>query len=83
MNQNTKMSRNSPTATPPSLAPKDQLILPGADRVSDAEIAKRRAKQPLKPKAAQKPTDEGLFSDESKQTDLVDQLSAKAAKPEA
>jgi hypothetical protein len=35
------------------------------------------------PKAAQKPTDEGLFSDESKQTDLVDQLSAKAAKPEA
>lgn len=79
MNQNTKMSRNNSTATPPSLAPKDQLILPGAERVSDAEIAKRRAKQPLKPKAAQKSADEGLFSDDSKQADLVDQI-AKVAK---
>jgi hypothetical protein len=61
----------------------EQHVIPGAERISDAELAKRRAEQPLKPKAKQKPAEEGLFSDESKQTDLIDQLTAKAATPEA
>lgn len=60
----------------------EQHVIPGTDRISDAELAKRRAERPLKPKAKQKPADEGLFSDESKQTDLVDQIAAKARKPE-
>jgi hypothetical protein len=45
--------------------------MPGAERISDAELA-RRAEQPLKSKAEQKPADEGLFSDQSKQADLFD-----------
>ena len=49
-----------------------QTVLPGAERISDAALAQRRADQPLRPRAAQKPMDEGLFGDESKQTDLLD-----------
>src|SRR6185437_16578824 len=61
-----------------------QHVLPGAEPISGAELAKRRSEQPLKPKAAQKPADEGLFSDESKQADLVDQARApKPPEPEA
>jgi hypothetical protein len=51
-------------------------VLPGAERISAAELAKRRAEQPLKPKARQKPADQGSFSDDRKQTDLVSQLKA-------
>jgi hypothetical protein len=52
---------------------KPQLVIPGAERISDAELAKRRSEQPLKPKAEQKPARRGLFSEGHKQTDLVDQ----------
>jgi hypothetical protein len=52
---------------------KPQLVLPGAERISSAALAKRRANERLKPKVAQKPADQGLFSDESKQLDLVEQ----------
>jgi len=51
---------------------KPQLVIPGAERITSAELAKRRAAERLKPKVEQKPADQGLFSDESKQTDLVD-----------
>jgi hypothetical protein len=54
----------------------EQHVLPGAEQISQAEPAKRRAEQHLKPKAKQKPADEGLFSDQSKQIDLVNQLKA-------
>ena len=50
----------------------EQHVIPGAEKVSDAEIAKRKAGEPLKPKVRQKPADEGLFGDEANQTDLVD-----------
>ena len=49
-----------------------QHVLPGAERAPDTELAQRRADERLKPKVAQRPADFGLFSDESKQTDLVD-----------
>jgi len=49
-----------------------QHVFPGAEPISDAELAKRRTAQPLKPKAEQKPADQGLFSDECKQTSLFD-----------
>jgi len=41
----------------------EQHVIPGAEKVSDAEVAKRKAGEPLKPKAEQKPADEGLFGD--------------------
>jgi hypothetical protein len=40
-----------------------QFVLPGAERISSAELAKRRAAEPLKPKVAQKPLVEGLFGE--------------------
>jgi hypothetical protein len=50
----------------------EQHVIPGAEKVSAAEVAKRKAGQPLKPQVAQKPADEGLFGDGANQTDLVD-----------
>jgi len=55
----------------------EQHVIPGAEKkISDAEVAKRKAAEPLKPKVGQKPADEGLFGDLAYQTDLVD-LTAK------
>ncbi|WP_196236020.1 LPD38 domain-containing protein [Bradyrhizobium japonicum] len=50
----------------------EQAVLPGAEKESQGKQAKRKADAALKPKAAQKPADEGLFGDDSKQTDLLD-----------
>jgi hypothetical protein len=48
-----------------------QMTLPGGERISPEELARRRTAQgaaaPLKPKVAQKPMDIGLFSDEKDQ----------------
>ena len=57
----------------------EQHVIPGAEKVSDAEVAKRKAREPLKPKVGQKPANEGLFGDEAKQTDLVDLAGRPAA----
>jgi hypothetical protein len=54
----------------------DEACIPGAEKIADAEVAKRKAAEPLKPKVGQKPADEGLFGDLAYQTDLVD-LAAK------
>ena len=45
----------------------EQHVIPGAEKISAAEIAKRKARQPLKPQVAQKPADHGLFSDATTQ----------------
>ena len=50
----------------------EQQVIPGAEKISAAEVAKQKARQPLKPQVAQKPADEGLFGDWAYQTDLVD-----------
>jgi hypothetical protein len=50
----------------------EQHVIPGAEKISGAEVAKRKARQPLKPQVAQKPADHGLFSDASKQIDFID-----------
>ena len=50
----------------------EQHVIPGAEKVSEAEVAKRKAGEPLKPKVGQKPADEGLFGDWANQSDLVD-----------
>lgn len=57
-----------------------QLIIPGAEPISDSNLAQRRADQPLKPKLPQKAADDGLFGDDSRQGDLVD-LARKPAEP--
>jgi hypothetical protein len=60
----------------------EQHVIPGAEKISDAEVAKRKAGEPLKPRVAQKPADEGLFGDEANPTDLVDLAARpKDAKP--
>jgi hypothetical protein len=50
----------------------EQHVIPGAEKVSDTEVAKRKAGEPLKPKVEQKAADEGLFGVRVCQTDLVD-----------
>jgi hypothetical protein len=54
----------------------EQHVIPGAEKISGAEVAKRKARQPLKPQVAQKPADHGLFSDESKQIDFINDPAA-------
>jgi len=48
-----------------------QTVLPGAERASDATMAKRRAAAPLKPSKPQSPCDLGLFSDSRNQQELL------------
>ena len=62
--------------------PREQFVLPGAERVSDAELARRKSAEKLKPKVAQKPTDVGLFGDTSAQLDLVEMARTKKARTE-
>jgi hypothetical protein len=56
----------------------DQHVLPGAERGSHAEFAKRRAREALKPAVAQKPCDHGLFGDHHAQVDLVNLLKSQS-----
>lgn len=50
---------------------KPQAVLPGAERASLADVAKRRALAPLKPKTAQQ-SPGGLWDYEGEQLDLVE-----------
>ena len=63
---------NPPRTKTESTIAGEQHVIPGAEKVSDAEIAKRKARDALKPKVAQKPADEGLFGDRAYQFDLAD-----------
>ena len=47
-----------------------QAVLPRAERASDAAIAQRRTDTPFKPKAAQRPCDAGLWSDQHLQQEM-------------
>ena len=57
----------------------EQFVFPGTERITSAELAKRRAAEPLRPKAAQQSIDEGLFG--GQQFDLVDQARQAAGEP--
>lgn len=48
-----------------------QSILPGTEP-DPAGLARKLAAAPLKPRKPQEPCDAGLFSDESRQTDIED-----------
>lgn len=50
-----------------------QQQIPGAEKITDAELAQRRANEPLKRTAEQKPMDVGLFGDEKDQQELFQQ----------
>ena len=52
----------------------DQHVLPGAERVGQGALAKRKAAEPLRATSPQKPCDVGLFSDDAAQSDLIDLL---------
>jgi hypothetical protein len=51
-----------------------QGVIPGADVIPSAEMAQKRALEPLKPTKPQLSCDVGLFSDEHLQLDLVEML---------
>jgi hypothetical protein len=40
-----------------------QRVIPGAERITDAELARRKIAQPLRPSVPQRPADTGLFGD--------------------
>jgi hypothetical protein len=50
----------------------EQHVVPGAEKITDAELAKRKASELLKAKINQKPADEALFGEGASQTDLID-----------
>lgn len=57
--------------TEPGVEGKPQTVIPGAERISQKEHAERQAAKPMRGRGEQKDPG-GLFSDDSKQTDLVD-----------
>lgn len=58
--------------TEPGADNKPQLVIPGAEQRPSADLAKRRAAEPLKPRVAQKPLEHGLFGEEKNQTELFE-----------
>jgi hypothetical protein len=75
-------SNRPPGGEPERPGTGEQHVIPGTEKISYAEVAKRKVEEPLRPKAEQKPADEGLFGDGANQTDLVDLAGRpKAAKP--
>ncbi len=69
----TKEHDKSPEpAVEPGAEGKPQTVLPGAERASPGTMAQRGTDAPLKPKAPQKPADEGLFGDEKDQLKLLE-----------
>ena len=56
--------------TEPGAEGLDQAVIPGAERVSDRELVERRMREPMGPKANQRPLDFGLFGDETDKDQL-------------
>jgi hypothetical protein len=48
-----------------------QHVLPGAEKASDATMARRGAEKLLRARVPQRPCDHGLFSDDAVQSDLL------------
>lgn len=51
---------------------KPQLVIPGAEKVGDGDLAQLKADKPLQAKAPQQAMDEGLFGDGHNQVDMFD-----------
>lgn len=52
----------------------DQNVLPGAERISDKQLAERKMQAPMKGKKPQQAMDIGLFGDETKQQTLFQRI---------
>lgn len=51
-----------------------QHVLPGAEKISEATMARRAGAKHLRAIVPQRPCDVGLFSDDASQTDLLDPI---------
>lgn len=71
----------SAPAVEPGADGKPQIVIPGAERASDRDMAQRGADARMRPNADQRPMDDGLFGSSSQQTDLLE--TAKASAPKA
>lgn len=56
----------------------EQAVIPGAERISDKQLAERKMEQPLQAKKPQKRMDEGLFAEPDRQMVMF----SRAKKPE-
>lgn len=60
-----------------------QSIIPGAEKISDKELAERKMKEALQPKKVQEATSEGLFDVGARaQQDIFSSVAAKEISPE-
>lgn len=48
----------------------DQFVFPGGERISMAELLRRRAAEPMRPRLEQRAADMGLFGDSAQQAEL-------------
>lgn len=58
-----------------------QMDLPGTGPITDAELAQRRADEPLRPRVEQKPMEEGLFGTGKDQRELFQPATRLQAEP--
>jgi len=59
----------------------DQYVFPGTEKISAAELMRRRAAEPMRPKVEQNTTASGLFGDGAQQLSLLDAARKAAAEP--
>lgn len=59
----------------------EQYVFPGTEKISAAELLRRRAAEPMRPTKPQAPMAEGLFGFEGQQLDIEAAAKAAAAKP--
>ena len=69
--------RKSPTDLIAEREAEGQLGLLGTERISQGELAQRKANEPLRPSVEQKPADEGLFGTEKDQRELFQKAQGK------
>lgn len=66
-------------AAEPGADGKPQLVLPGAERITDRQLAARRGQGKMQPKRPQRTMDFGLFGADRDQLDLVDLAKSRIA----
>lgn len=71
----TRLAKESPTITAEKGADnRKQLVMPGAEKISQGAQAQRAAAKPMQAKAPQKGMDIGLFGTEKDQVDMIDMI---------
>lgn len=62
------------------LKQEEQTVLPGAERITDRELAERKMQERLRSRKEQQPMDVGMFGDEAKQGTLFQKQSPQASR---